>query len=248
MAKAGRGVAGAGHRRRSARSSPAPSAPSCWCSSPRRWRTSPSSSAPRRTSRSWCSRCSRSPRCSAARKLRGFIALFLGLAIGLVGDRRPGSRGSPSASRCSPTASTSSWSPSRSSPSARPCGSPPTCGAGRWRSSRSASRGWAARTGRRSWKPWLRGTAFGFPFGALPAGGAEIPTFLSYITESKLSQAPRGVRQGRHRGRRRPGGRQQRLRRRHPRAAAGARPADHRDGGGDPAGASRATASSPDRS
>src|SRR5690606_7113683 len=25
----------------------------------------------------------------------------------------------------------------------------------------------------RSWKPWLRGTAFGFPIGALPAGGAE---------------------------------------------------------------------------
>jgi putative tricarboxylic transport membrane protein len=37
---------------------------------------------------------------------------------------------------------------------------------------------------RRSWKPWLRGTAFGFPFGALPAGGAELPTFLSYITGS----------------------------------------------------------------
>ena len=28
----------------------------------------------------------------------------------------------------------------------------------------------------RSWKPWLRGTALGFPFGALPAGGAEILT------------------------------------------------------------------------
>jgi putative tricarboxylic transport membrane protein len=41
---------------------------------------------------------------------------------------------------------------------------------------------------RRSWKPWLRGTAFGFPFGALPAGGAEIPTFLSYTTEKKLSK------------------------------------------------------------
>src|SRR4029453_10826067 len=27
---------------------------------------------------------------------------------------------------------------------------------------------------KRSWKPWLRGTAFGFPFGAIPAGGAEI--------------------------------------------------------------------------
>jgi putative tricarboxylic transport membrane protein len=42
----------------------------------------------------------------------------------------------------------------------------------------------------RSWKPWLRGTALGFPFGALPAGGAEIPTFLSYVTEKKLSKRP----------------------------------------------------------
>jgi putative tricarboxylic transport membrane protein len=41
---------------------------------------------------------------------------------------------------------------------------------------------------RRSWKPWLRGTAFGFPFGALPAGGAEIPTFLSYATERRLAR------------------------------------------------------------
>src|ERR671932_295430 len=43
---------------------------------------------------------------------------------------------------------------------------------------------------RRSWKPWLRGTAIGFPFGAIPAGGAEIPTFLSYITEKRLSKHP----------------------------------------------------------
>lgn len=42
----------------------------------------------------------------------------------------------------------------------------------------------------RSWKPWLRGTAFGFPFGALPAGGAEIPTFLSYVTEKRLTKHP----------------------------------------------------------
>ncbi|WP_134740858.1 tripartite tricarboxylate transporter permease [Nocardioides sp. 503] len=40
----------------------------------------------------------------------------------------------------------------------------------------------------RSWKPWLRGTAIGFPFGALPAGGAETPTFLSYIAEKKLAK------------------------------------------------------------
>ena len=38
----------------------------------------------------------------------------------------------------------------------------------------------------RSWRPWLRGTALGFPFGALPAGGAEIPTFLSYVTEAPV--------------------------------------------------------------
>ncbi|HEU4945822.1 MAG TPA: tripartite tricarboxylate transporter permease [Kribbella sp.] len=43
---------------------------------------------------------------------------------------------------------------------------------------------------KRSWKPWLRGTALGFPFGALPAGGAEIPTFLSYATEKKLTKHP----------------------------------------------------------
>lgn len=41
---------------------------------------------------------------------------------------------------------------------------------------------------RRSIGPWLRGTAFGFPIGAMPAGGAEIPTFLSYYTEKKLSK------------------------------------------------------------
>jgi putative tricarboxylic transport membrane protein len=42
----------------------------------------------------------------------------------------------------------------------------------------------------RSWKPWLRGTALGFPFGAIPAGGAEIPTFLSYVTEKRLTRHP----------------------------------------------------------
>ena len=43
----------------------------------------------------------------------------------------------------------------------------------------------------RSWKPWLRGTLFGFPIGALPAGGAEIPTFLSYSTERRLTKHPK---------------------------------------------------------
>ena len=41
---------------------------------------------------------------------------------------------------------------------------------------------------RRSWPAWLRGTAIGFPFGCIPAGGSEIPTFLSYGVERKLSK------------------------------------------------------------
>jgi putative tricarboxylic transport membrane protein len=50
---------------------------------------------------------------------------------------------------------------------------------------------WLSRSdARRSWKPWLRGTAVGFPFGALPAGGAELPTFLSYAVEKRLSKHP----------------------------------------------------------
>src|SRR5262249_61273008 len=54
--------------------------------------------------------------------------------------------------------------------------------AGRW--------GWPADGWRRSGKPWLRGTAIGFPIGAMPAGGAEIPTFLSYYMERKLTSQP----------------------------------------------------------
>lgn len=42
----------------------------------------------------------------------------------------------------------------------------------------------------RSWKPWLRGTLIGFPIGAMPAGGAEIGTFLSYATEKRLTKHP----------------------------------------------------------
>jgi putative tricarboxylic transport membrane protein len=43
---------------------------------------------------------------------------------------------------------------------------------------------------RRSVPAWIRGTLIGFPFGSIPAGGAEIPTFLSYATERKLSKHP----------------------------------------------------------
>lgn len=43
---------------------------------------------------------------------------------------------------------------------------------------------------RRSWKPWLRGAGLGFPIGAMPAGGAELPTLLSYYAEKKLTPKP----------------------------------------------------------
>ena len=42
----------------------------------------------------------------------------------------------------------------------------------------------------RSWKAWLRGAGIGFPIGAMPAGGAEVPTFLSYWLEKRLSKKP----------------------------------------------------------
>ena len=41
---------------------------------------------------------------------------------------------------------------------------------------------------RRSIPAWLRGTAIGAPFGCIPAGGTEIPTFLSYATEKNLAK------------------------------------------------------------
>ena len=41
---------------------------------------------------------------------------------------------------------------------------------------------------RRSLPAWLRGTAIGAPFGCIPAGGTEIPTFLSYALEKKLAK------------------------------------------------------------
>jgi putative tricarboxylic transport membrane protein len=43
---------------------------------------------------------------------------------------------------------------------------------------------------KRSFGPWIRGTLIGFPFGSIPAGGAEIPTFLSYAVEKKLTKHP----------------------------------------------------------
>ena len=157
----------------------------------RRSRDSPSPSAPRPTWRSCCSPWSRSPRCSARRSCAAAISLFLGLAIGVVGIDFL--TGQPRATFGMPQLSDgidivviavaifalgeALWvaahlrqTPAEVIPVGRPW-----MGKSDWK---------------RSWKPWLRGTAFGFPFGALPAGGAELPTFLSYITEKKLSKHP----------------------------------------------------------
>jgi putative tricarboxylic transport membrane protein len=49
---------------------------------------------------------------------------------------------------------------------------------------------------RRSWGAWLRGTLLGFPFGVLPVGGGEIPTFLSYGLEKRLSKHPEEFEKG----------------------------------------------------
>ncbi|MBC9007132.1 tripartite tricarboxylate transporter permease, partial [Micromonospora aurantiaca (nom. illeg.)] len=35
---------------------------------------------------------------------------------------------------------------------------------------------------------WLRGASFGVPFGVIPVGGAEVPTFMAYATERKLDE------------------------------------------------------------
>lgn len=41
---------------------------------------------------------------------------------------------------------------------------------------------------RKAFPAWLRGTAFGAPFGLIPAGGSEVPTFLAYGTEKQLAK------------------------------------------------------------
>jgi putative tricarboxylic transport membrane protein len=43
---------------------------------------------------------------------------------------------------------------------------------------------------KRSWVPWLRGTAIGFPIGAMPAGGADVSSFLSYAAEKNFARKP----------------------------------------------------------
>ena len=70
----------------------------------------------------------------------------------------------------------------------------------------------APRTGSARGRPWLRATAIGFPFGTIPAGGAEIPTFLSYATEKKLTKHPEEFGKGAIEGVAGPGGGEQRRR------------------------------------
>jgi putative tricarboxylic transport membrane protein len=126
-----------------------------------------------------------------ASRLRGFASLGLGLTIGMVGlDPQTGTQrltfGVPqlidgldivlvavgvfAVGEALWVISRSRTGPARPIPVGRP-----------WLSREDVAR---------SWRPWLRGTALGFPFGAVPAGGAEIPTFLSYVTERKLTRHP----------------------------------------------------------
>ncbi|MFG6401175.1 tripartite tricarboxylate transporter permease [Microbacterium sp. P04] len=46
----------------------------------------------------------------------------------------------------------------------------------------------SAKEWRQALPAFLRGTAFGVPFGAIPVGGAEVPTFLAYGTEKRLAK------------------------------------------------------------
>ncbi|MBC9943512.1 tripartite tricarboxylate transporter permease [Leucobacter sp. cx-328] len=52
---------------------------------------------------------------------------------------------------------------------------------------RPKGRPWLSRAELKEAAPaWARGTAIGLPFGVIPAGGAEIPTFLAFGLEKKL--------------------------------------------------------------
>ena len=107
--------------------------------------------------------------------------------------------------------------------------------------------GSSGRDWRRSWKPWLRGAGIGFPFGALPAGGAEVPTFLSYATEKKLAP-DREWGEGAIEGVAGPGGGQQRVVLGHAGAAAHARASRPRRPRRSCSPRSRSSTSSPGRS
>lgn len=54
---------------------------------------------------------------------------------------------------------------------------------------RSAGRPWlSGREFREALPAWLRGTGIGLPFGVIPAGGSEVPTFLAYDVERRLDK------------------------------------------------------------
>lgn len=54
---------------------------------------------------------------------------------------------------------------------------------------RAAGRPWLKlREFREALPAWGRGTAIGLPFGVIPAGGAEVPTFLAYDVERRLDR------------------------------------------------------------
>ncbi len=127
-----------------------------------------------------------------ASRVRGFTALFLGLALGVMGiDAQTGQARLTFGSRelldgmelttvlvglfavgeTIYVASRFSRQPVQLNPLA----------GGVWMTRED----WA-----RSWRPWLRGTLIGFPIGSLPAGGSEIPTFLSYMIERRLARKP----------------------------------------------------------
>jgi len=121
-------------------------------------------------------------------RVRGFISLFLGLALGVVGiDAQSGQArlafGSPdlldgvelTVVLVSLFAVGEILYVASRYLSAPPQINPVTGGAYMTREDL-----------KRSWRPWLRGTILGFPIGALPTGGAEIPTFLSYTIERRL--------------------------------------------------------------
>lgn len=62
----------------------------------------------------------------------------------------------------------------------------------------STGRPWLSRKELREAAPaWARGTLIGLPFGVIPAGGADIPTFLAYGVERRLDRRLRRPQFGR---------------------------------------------------
>ncbi|MBA0052680.1 tripartite tricarboxylate transporter permease [Streptomyces sp. AJS327] len=138
-------------------------------------------------------------------RVRGFASLLIGLTLGLVGlDQMTGQQrltfGSLQLSDGIDVVivavglfaiGEALWMAARPGGPGGPGGAtgPGRKGRGTAPEAEPVGRPWLGRAElRRSWKPWLRGPLIGFPFGAIPAGGAEIPTFLSYITEKRLSR------------------------------------------------------------